>query len=89
MKILKPTNNAQRNTVMKSSKSKAIKKTSPDSITKMQQALFLLKLEKRAGRLLKTQQIKVLKKEVARNLTKINQQKSTNQAELKAQGGNT
>ena len=58
---------------MKTSKSKLVNNTS-NPIIGLRKALFLLKLERRAGRLLKTHQIKALRKEIARNLTK-NQQK--------------
>jgi ribosomal protein L29 len=65
---------------MKTSKSKLTTKTkkeiiSPNSVVGLRKALFLLKLERRAGRLLKTHQIKELKKNIARSLTKINQRK--------------
>ena len=75
---------------MKTSKTKLITKkkmTLPDSITKLRQTLFLLKLEWRAGRLLKTDQIKALRKEIARKLTKINQQKGANENGSKLKGG--
>jgi len=75
---------------MKTSKTKLITKkkiTLPDSITKLRQTLFLLKLEWRAGRLLKTDQIKVLRKEIARKLTKINQQKGASENGSKLKGG--
>src|SRR4051794_33665904 len=64
---------------MKKNKSKLITKkklTSPDLITGLRQALFVLRLEQRAGKLLKTHQIKKIRREIARNLTKQNQQKS-------------
>lgn len=63
---------------MKKNKSKLITKkklASPDLVTGLRQALFVLRLEQRAGRLLKTHQIKKTRKEIARNLTKQNQQK--------------
>ena len=75
---------------MKTSKTKLITKkkmTLPDSTTKLRQTLFLLKLERRAGRLLKTDQIKALRKEIARKLTKINQQKGANENGSKLKGG--
>lgn len=76
---------------MKISKSKKIttkkKIVSSDSITKLRQVLFLLKLERRAGRLLKIHQIKTLKKEIARDLTKINQQKEISENGLNLKGG--
>jgi ribosomal protein L29 len=75
---------------MKTSKTKLITKKKmalPDSITKLRQTLFLLKLERRAGRLLKTDRIKVLRKEIARNLTKINQQKRASENGSKLKGG--
>ena len=75
---------------MKTSKTKLTTKkkmTLPDSITKLRQTLFLLKLEWRAGRLLKTDQIKALRKEIARKLTKINQQKGANENGSKLKGG--
>jgi ribosomal protein L29 len=64
---------------MKKNKTNLITKkepASPDLVTKLRQALFMLKLERRAGRLPKTHQIKKIKKEIARNLTKQNQQKA-------------
>jgi ribosomal protein L29 len=64
---------------MKKNKTKLITKkkiTSLDSITRLRQALFILRLEQSAGRLLKTHQIKKIKKEIARLLTKQNQPKA-------------
>ncbi|KLL03807.1 MAG: hypothetical protein MRECE_8c005 [Mycoplasmataceae bacterium CE_OT135] len=43
--------------------------------------MFVLKLEQKAGRLLKTHQIKKIRKEIARILTKENQQKMMTQSE--------
>ncbi|RHZ35990.1 50S ribosomal protein L29 [endosymbiont GvMRE of Glomus versiforme] len=60
---------------MKVSKSKDKKKLGLPSLNELQQALFVLKLEQKAGRLLKTHQIKKIRKEIARILTKQNQQK--------------
>ncbi|RHZ37507.1 50S ribosomal protein L29 [endosymbiont GvMRE of Glomus versiforme] len=68
---------------MKVSKSKLNdkKKLKAPNLTELQQALFVLKLEQKAGRLLKTHQIKKIRKEIARILTKQNQQKIVVQAE--------
>ena len=63
---------------MKKNNSRPIAKkklASSDSITGLRQALFVLKLEQRAGRMLKTHQIKQIKRKIARSLTKQNQQK--------------
>jgi len=76
---------------MKISKSKSTVKNKPislDLIAELRQDLFLLKLERRAGRLIKTHQIKELKKKIARGLTEINQQKEiTSKSKLKLKGG--
>ena len=65
---------------MKTSKSKlnSKKKTGAPNLTELRQALFVLRLEQKAGRLLKTHQIKKIRKEIARILTKENQLKDTN-----------
>lgn len=70
---------------MKKNKSRSIAKkklTSPDLVIGLRQALFMLRLEQRAGRMLKTHQIKKIKREIARNLTKQNQQKSMTKNEF-------
>ncbi|CAJ0747242.1 3481_t:CDS:2 [Entrophospora sp. SA101] len=51
------------------------------NLTELREALFVLKLEQKAGRLLKTHQIKKIRKEIARVLTKKNQQKIMTQSE--------
>lgn len=61
---------------MKTNKAKLItkkKSTSLDLITGLRQTLFMLRLEQRAGRLRQTHQIKKIRKEIARDLTKQNQ----------------
>ena len=55
------------------------KKSAAPTLTELRQALFVLKLEQKAGRLLKTHQIKRIKKEIARLLTSQNQQNSIKQ----------
>lgn len=63
---------------MKKIKTKLVTKkkmTSLDSVTQLRQTLLVLRLEQRAGRLLKTHQIKKMRKEIARNLTRKNQSK--------------
>lgn len=54
------------------------------NLTELRQALFVLKLEQKAGQLLKTHRIKQIRKEIARVLTKQNQRKQIIQNE---QGG--
>ncbi|CAI2190306.1 16425_t:CDS:2 [Funneliformis geosporum] len=44
-----------------------------NKVTELRQALFMLRLEQRAGRLRQTHQIKKIRKEIAHNLTKQNQ----------------
>ena len=51
------------------------KKIKVSNLTELRQALFVLKLEQKAGQLLKTHRIKKIRKEIARILTKQNQQK--------------
>jgi len=51
------------------------KKIKVPNLTELHQALFVFKLEQKAGQLLKTHQIKKIRKEIARILTKQNQQK--------------
>ena len=53
----------------------------PPNLTELRQALFVLKLEQKAGQLLKTHRIKKIRKEIARILTKQNQRKQTIQNE--------
>lgn len=63
---------------MKQNKSKLIakKKTVPqEMLAELRKALLMLKIEQKAGRLLKTHQIKKIRKEIARILTKNNQEK--------------
>jgi len=51
------------------------------NLTELRQALFVLKLEQKAGQLLKTHRIKKIRKEIARILTKQNQRKQIIQSE--------
>ena len=51
------------------------------NLSELRQALFVLKLEQKAGQLLKTHRIKKIRKEIARILTKQNQRKQTIQNE--------
>ena len=51
------------------------------NLTELRQALFVLKLEQKAGQLLKTHRIKQIRKEIARILTKQNQRKQIIQNE--------
>jgi ribosomal protein L29 len=68
---------------MKPSKTKLTTKKdiATPSLDELRQALLMLKLEQKAGRLLKTHQIKKVKKEISRILTKQNQQKTMVQSE--------
>ncbi|KLL02728.1 MAG: hypothetical protein MRECE_49c007 [Mycoplasmataceae bacterium CE_OT135] len=69
---------------MKTSKSTSLtskKKIKVPNLTELREALFVLKLEQKAGRLLKTHQIKKNRKKIARLLTKENQQKMMKQSE--------
>ena len=52
------------------------KKIKVPNLTELRQALFVLKLEQKAGQLIKIHQIKKIRKEIARILTKQNQQKN-------------
>lgn len=68
---------------MKTSKSNLTskKKLKTPNLTELREALFVLRLEQKAGRLLKTHQIKKIRKEIARVLTEENQQKMMTQSE--------
>jgi len=57
------------------------KKAKTPNLTELRQALFVLKLEQKAGQLLKTHRIKQIRKEIARILTKQNQRKQIIQNE--------
>lgn len=57
------------------------KKAKAPNLTELRQALFVLKLEQKAGQLPKTHRIKQIRKEIARILTKQNQRKQIIQNE--------